>query len=124
MKWSCHGSLCNHSGLAPSLMILEQSVQDSYHNLLLQHLMFHQQRMTGIRYFALCLMSTSILSTSVSCVSRLDVQPGTSFINENYQDTPSTSTSQTTQEAQSHVIPTSVEEDDHGIEVAHMDNDP
>ncbi|GJR56718.1 hypothetical protein Tco_1407239 [Tanacetum coccineum] len=33
------------------------------------------------------------------------------------------STSQTTQEEQSHVIPTSVEEDDHGIEVAHMDND-
>ncbi|GJW34094.1 hypothetical protein Tco_0054126 [Tanacetum coccineum] len=36
---------------------------------------------------------------------------------------PSTSTLQTTQEEQSHVIPTSVEEDDHGIEVAHMDND-
>ncbi|GJS57791.1 hypothetical protein Tco_0652575 [Tanacetum coccineum] len=39
------------------------------------------------------------------------------------QDTPSTSTSQTTQEEQSYVIPTSVEEDDHGIEVAHMNND-
>ncbi|GKE68442.1 hypothetical protein Tco_1526514, partial [Tanacetum coccineum] len=39
------------------------------------------------------------------------------------QDTPSISTSQTTQEEQSHVIHTSVEEDDHGIEVAHMDND-
>ncbi|GJU47126.1 hypothetical protein Tco_1204392 [Tanacetum coccineum] len=39
------------------------------------------------------------------------------------QDTPSTSTSQTTQEEKSHVTPTSVEEDDHGIEVAHMDND-
>ncbi|GKC64247.1 hypothetical protein Tco_1096845, partial [Tanacetum coccineum] len=36
---------------------------------------------------------------------------------------PSKSTSQTTQEEQSHVIPTSVEEDDHGIEVSHMDND-
>ncbi|GJX04020.1 hypothetical protein Tco_0189936 [Tanacetum coccineum] len=36
---------------------------------------------------------------------------------------PSTSTSQTTQEEQSHVIPTSVEEDDHGIKVAYMDND-
>ncbi|GJR97696.1 hypothetical protein Tco_0269870 [Tanacetum coccineum] len=35
----------------------------------------------------------------------------------------STSTSQTTQEEQSHVIPTSVKEDDHAIEVAHMDND-
>nr|GEU67129.1 hypothetical protein [Tanacetum cinerariifolium] len=39
------------------------------------------------------------------------------------QDTPSISTSQTIKEAQSHVIPTSVEEDDHGIKVAHMDND-
>ncbi|GKA25265.1 hypothetical protein Tco_0711374 [Tanacetum coccineum] len=39
------------------------------------------------------------------------------------QDTPSISTLQTTQEEQSHVILTSVEEDDHGIEVAHMDND-
>ncbi|GKA86963.1 hypothetical protein Tco_0808674 [Tanacetum coccineum] len=39
------------------------------------------------------------------------------------EDKPSTSTSQTTQEEQSHVIPTSVEEDDHGIEVALMDND-
>nr|GEY44705.1 hypothetical protein [Tanacetum cinerariifolium] len=39
------------------------------------------------------------------------------------QDTPSTSTSQNTQEAQSYVIPTNVKEDDHGIEVAHMDND-
>ncbi|GKA98049.1 hypothetical protein Tco_0825943 [Tanacetum coccineum] len=39
------------------------------------------------------------------------------------QDTPSTSTSQTTQEEKYHVIPTSVKEDDHGIEVAHMDND-
>nr|GEU53862.1 hypothetical protein [Tanacetum cinerariifolium] len=38
------------------------------------------------------------------------------------QDTPSKSTSQTIKEAQSHVIPTSVEKDDHGIEVAHMDN--
>nr|GEX53822.1 hypothetical protein [Tanacetum cinerariifolium] len=39
------------------------------------------------------------------------------------QDTPSTSTLQTIKEAQSYVIPTSVEEDDHGIEVARMDND-
>ncbi|GJS85919.1 hypothetical protein Tco_0752460 [Tanacetum coccineum] len=39
------------------------------------------------------------------------------------QDTPSTSTSQTTQEEQSHVIPISVKEDNDGIEVTHMDND-
>ncbi|GKB57866.1 hypothetical protein Tco_0914052 [Tanacetum coccineum] len=39
------------------------------------------------------------------------------------QDTPSTSTSQTTKEAQSHVIPTSVEEEYHDIKVAHMEYD-
>nr|GEU80837.1 integrase, catalytic region, zinc finger, CCHC-type, peptidase aspartic, catalytic [Tanacetum cinerariifolium] len=39
------------------------------------------------------------------------------------QDKPFTSNPQTIKEAQSYVIPTSVEEDDHGINVAHMDND-
>ncbi|GJX25843.1 retrovirus-related pol polyprotein from transposon TNT 1-94 [Tanacetum coccineum] len=38
------------------------------------------------------------------------------------QDVPSTSTSQTTQETPSLVIPLGVEETDHDIEVAHMDN--
>ncbi|GKG39547.1 hypothetical protein Tco_0463692 [Tanacetum coccineum] len=38
------------------------------------------------------------------------------------QDAPSTSSSQTTQETLSPVIPLSVEEADHDIEVAHMDN--
>ncbi|GJX57534.1 hypothetical protein Tco_0287431 [Tanacetum coccineum] len=52
-----------------------------------------------------------IVSTGTPSSTRID------------QDTPSTSTSQTTQEEQSHVTPTSVEEDDHGIKVAHMDND-
>ncbi|GJU96365.1 retrovirus-related pol polyprotein from transposon TNT 1-94, partial [Tanacetum coccineum] len=40
------------------------------------------------------------------------------------QDGPSTSTSQTTQETPSPVIPLGVEEADHDIEVAHMDNNP
>ncbi|GKB82973.1 retrovirus-related pol polyprotein from transposon TNT 1-94, partial [Tanacetum coccineum] len=39
------------------------------------------------------------------------------------QDAPSTSTSQTTQETPSPVIPLGVKETDHDIEVAHMDND-
>nr|GEX62948.1 trans-resveratrol di-O-methyltransferase-like [Tanacetum cinerariifolium] len=52
-----------------------------------------------------------VVSTSTPSSTRTD------------QDTPSTSTSQTIKEAQSYVIPTSVEEDDHGIEVAYMDND-
>ncbi|GKC08517.1 retrovirus-related pol polyprotein from transposon TNT 1-94 [Tanacetum coccineum] len=40
------------------------------------------------------------------------------------QDAPSTSTSQTNQETPSPVISISVEEADHDIEVAHMDNNP
>ncbi|GJX73789.1 probable beta-1,4-xylosyltransferase IRX14 [Tanacetum coccineum] len=40
------------------------------------------------------------------------------------QDAPSTSTSQTNQETPSPVIPLGVEEADHDIEVAHMDNNP
>nr|GEY30208.1 retrovirus-related Pol polyprotein from transposon TNT 1-94 [Tanacetum cinerariifolium] len=40
------------------------------------------------------------------------------------QDAPSPSTSQTPQELQSLVIPSSVEEQFHDIKVAHLDNDP
>ncbi|GJR82091.1 retrovirus-related pol polyprotein from transposon TNT 1-94 [Tanacetum coccineum] len=40
------------------------------------------------------------------------------------QDAPSPSNSQTTPETQSPIIPNDVEEDNHDIEVAHMDNDP
>nr|GEU36360.1 hypothetical protein [Tanacetum cinerariifolium] len=59
----------------------------------------------------------------VAAVQEPVVSTGTPSSTRIDQDTPSTSTSQTTQEAQSYVIPTSVEEDDHGIEVAYMDND-
>ncbi|GKG33337.1 hypothetical protein Tco_0433496, partial [Tanacetum coccineum] len=47
--------------------------------------------------------------------------PSSTTIN---QDAPSTSTSQTPPETLSPVIPLGVEEDDHDIEVAHMDNNP
>ncbi|GJT36734.1 retrovirus-related pol polyprotein from transposon TNT 1-94 [Tanacetum coccineum] len=40
------------------------------------------------------------------------------------QDAPSPSNSQTTPETQSHVIPNDVEEDNHDLDVAHMNNDP
>ncbi|GJU25002.1 retrovirus-related pol polyprotein from transposon TNT 1-94 [Tanacetum coccineum] len=40
------------------------------------------------------------------------------------QDAPSTSDSQTTPETQSPVIPNDVEEDNHDLDVAHMNNDP
>ncbi|GJZ41780.1 hypothetical protein Tco_0588666, partial [Tanacetum coccineum] len=60
---------------------------------------------------------------SVAVVQEPVVSTGTTSSMRIDQDTPSTSTSQTTQEEQSHVIPTRVEKDDHGIELAHMDND-
>ncbi|GJU23488.1 hypothetical protein Tco_1156830 [Tanacetum coccineum] len=63
------------------------------------------------------------LDVSAAVVQEPVVSTGTHLSTRIDQDTPSTSTSQTTQEEQSHVTPTSVEEDDHGIEVAHMDND-
>ncbi|GKA63755.1 retrovirus-related pol polyprotein from transposon TNT 1-94 [Tanacetum coccineum] len=47
--------------------------------------------------------------------------PSSTIIN---QDAPSTSTSQTNQETPSPAIPLSIEEADHDIEVAHMDNNP
>ncbi|GJS16962.1 retrovirus-related pol polyprotein from transposon TNT 1-94 [Tanacetum coccineum] len=40
------------------------------------------------------------------------------------QDAPSTSNSQTTPETQSPIIPNDVEEDNHDLDVAHMNNDP
>ncbi|GJT08485.1 retrovirus-related pol polyprotein from transposon TNT 1-94 [Tanacetum coccineum] len=40
------------------------------------------------------------------------------------QDAPSPSNSQTTPETQSHVIPNDVKEDNHDLDVAHMNNDP
>nr|GEV62172.1 hypothetical protein [Tanacetum cinerariifolium] len=54
----------------------------------------------------------------------LVVSTGTPSVNIIDQDTPSTSTSQTTPETPSPVIPLGVEEADHDIEVAHMDDNP
>ncbi|GJU63123.1 hypothetical protein Tco_1244958 [Tanacetum coccineum] len=64
-----------------------------------------------VQHVLVVVVQEPVVSTGTPSSTRID------------QDTPSTSTSQTTQEEQSHVIPTCVEEDDHGIEVAHMDND-
>ncbi|GJU54934.1 retrovirus-related pol polyprotein from transposon TNT 1-94 [Tanacetum coccineum] len=52
------------------------------------------------------------------------VSTGTPFSTIIDQDPPSTSTSQTNQETPSPVIPLDVEEVDHDIKVAHMDNNP
>ncbi|GJV00436.1 hypothetical protein Tco_1329706 [Tanacetum coccineum] len=56
--------------------------------------------------------SKPIISTDTPSLTTID------------QDAPSTSTSQTTQETSSPVIPLGVEEADHDIKVAHMDNNP
>ncbi|GJY54644.1 hypothetical protein Tco_0446308 [Tanacetum coccineum] len=52
------------------------------------------------------------------------VSTGTPSLTTIDQGAPSTSTSQTNQETPSLVIPLSVEEADHDIEVAHIDNNP
>nr|GFA61203.1 retrovirus-related Pol polyprotein from transposon TNT 1-94 [Tanacetum cinerariifolium] len=52
------------------------------------------------------------------------VSTGSPSFNIINQDAPSTSTSQTTPETPSPIIPLSVEEADHDIEVAHIDNNP
>nr|GEX08622.1 hypothetical protein [Tanacetum cinerariifolium] len=71
---------------------------------------YNCEQTLNISTCSLSLSAEPIVSTSTPSSTRID------------QDTPSISTSQTIKEEQSHVIPTSVREDDHGIEVAHMDN--
>ncbi|GKF99427.1 hypothetical protein Tco_0298210, partial [Tanacetum coccineum] len=50
--------------------------------------------------------------------------PSSTTIDQDDQDAPSPSNSQTTPETQPLVIPNDVEADNHDIEVAHMDNNP
>nr|GFC18954.1 hypothetical protein [Tanacetum cinerariifolium] len=54
----------------------------------------------------------------------LTESPGSPSLTTVDQDAPSPSKSQTTPETQPPVIPQDVEEDNHDIEVAHMENDP
>ncbi|GJU08328.1 hypothetical protein Tco_1124758 [Tanacetum coccineum] len=68
-------------------------------------------------------ISTTSISPHALVVQEPVVSTGTPSSTRIDQDTPSTSTSKTIQEAQSHVIPTSVKEDNHGIEGVLMDND-
>ncbi|GJX65263.1 hypothetical protein Tco_0299606 [Tanacetum coccineum] len=71
--------------------------------------------------------SNDDITNPYECNQTLYVSAGTSnssavaqpVLEADVQDTPSTSISQTIKEAQSHVIPTSVEEDDHGFVVEH-----
>ncbi|GJR96352.1 retrovirus-related pol polyprotein from transposon TNT 1-94 [Tanacetum coccineum] len=57
-------------------------------------------------------------------IPELDVSIGSPSSITVYQDTPSPSNSQTTPETQSPIIPNDVEEDNHDLDVAHMNNDP
>nr|GEW93638.1 retrovirus-related Pol polyprotein from transposon TNT 1-94 [Tanacetum cinerariifolium] len=63
-------------------------------------------------------------ATPYSLLQNLLFQPGTPSSTTIDQDAPSTSTSQTTLETLSPVIPLDVEEAGHDIEVAHIDNNP
>ncbi|GKC38666.1 hypothetical protein Tco_1051050 [Tanacetum coccineum] len=96
-------------------------INDSCKIFHLQHPLSHQQRMTGIHCFNLCLMSTSNLHQMLIIQFLLLQSPSSTTVD---QDAPSTSTSQTTSEQLSSVIPQGVEDDFHDIEVAYMDNDP
>ncbi|GJX16271.1 retrovirus-related pol polyprotein from transposon TNT 1-94 [Tanacetum coccineum] len=88
----------------------------------------------SLMLFAIPLMTVKILYLNPpSCVdpqvpaviaSETDVSTGTPSSTTIDQDAPSTSTSQTPPETPSPVIPLDVEEADHDIEVAHMDNNP
>ncbi|GJU82825.1 retrovirus-related pol polyprotein from transposon TNT 1-94 [Tanacetum coccineum] len=66
----------------------------------------------------------NIPSSTPYLLLRTVVSTGTPSSTTINQDAPSTSTSQTTLETPSLVIPLGVEEVDHNIEVAHMDNNP
>nr|GEU34654.1 retrotransposon protein [Tanacetum cinerariifolium] len=68
-------------------------------------------------------VSACTLNLSAAAVQEPVVSTGTPLSTRIDQDTPSINTSQTTQEAQSYVILTSVKEYNHGIEVAHIYND-
>ncbi|GJT17369.1 retrovirus-related pol polyprotein from transposon TNT 1-94 [Tanacetum coccineum] len=79
---------------------------------------------------AILLMTMKILDSCQTFLLQLLIAPepavltGTPSSTTIDQDAPSTSTSQTPPEITSLVIPLGVEEADHDIEVAHMDNNP
>ncbi|GKD07021.1 hypothetical protein Tco_1186706, partial [Tanacetum coccineum] len=79
---------------------------------------------TSLVVSAILLMMVKILVIDAVIAPKPDVLTGTPSSMTIDQDPPSTSTSQTNQETPSPVIPLGVEEADHDIKVAHMDNNP
>ncbi|GJY44887.1 retrovirus-related pol polyprotein from transposon TNT 1-94 [Tanacetum coccineum] len=94
------------------MTVLQQSVQDSWPNPIVQHLCYTFRELTRICCFNRCSMNFSILHLVL-------IIPATKVD----QDAPSSSNSQTTPETKPPVIPNDVEEDNHDIEVAYMGND-
>ncbi|GJS60580.1 retrovirus-related pol polyprotein from transposon TNT 1-94 [Tanacetum coccineum] len=82
----------------------------------------HRTLVEAARTIALCYPTNN--SEDLVITPEPVVSTGTPSSNTIDQDAPSTSTSQTNLETPSPVIPLSVEEASHDIEVAHMDNNP
>ncbi|GJZ56884.1 retrovirus-related pol polyprotein from transposon TNT 1-94 [Tanacetum coccineum] len=117
------GKLKAKADVGPALheMTPGTSVQDSCHNLLLQHLLSHQQVMTRIycfnRFFDEYFHPSPCVDHPVLEVAALEptVSSGTPSSTSVDQDAPSPSTSQTPQESPSYVIPPDGKEADHDI---------
>ncbi|GJX75468.1 retrovirus-related pol polyprotein from transposon TNT 1-94 [Tanacetum coccineum] len=112
-------------------------IQDSCQTLLLQHHLYHLQELIGIFLFQPLFDELLNPPSSVDRPAPEVIAPiaevvapkpaastGSPSSTTVDQDAPSPSNSQTTPETQSPVISNDVEEDNHDLDVAHMNNDP
>ncbi|GJV47621.1 retrovirus-related pol polyprotein from transposon TNT 1-94 [Tanacetum coccineum] len=124
------GILCypnNDSEDLGKLQAKADIVQDSFQTLLLQYHLYHHRGMNGILCFNKCLMSSPPDSVAspvpvVEALAQIESTGSPSSTSVD-QDALSPSTSQSTHQSQSHVIPLSAKEESHDLEVAHMSND-
>ncbi|GJZ33735.1 copia protein [Tanacetum coccineum] len=110
------------------------AVQDSYQTLLPQHRLYHLREVIGIFCFNRCLLTPppsvdhpapeviAPINEVVAPVPAISASSPSSTTVD--QDAPSPSNFQTTPETQSPILPNYVEEDNHDLDVAHMNNDP
>ncbi|GJY13589.1 retrovirus-related pol polyprotein from transposon TNT 1-94 [Tanacetum coccineum] len=98
-----------HSSSLPYVHNIERIGKYCFNQFLMSTLIFHH---VLILKFRQSLHQNPVVSTGTPSLTTID------------QDAPSSSTSQTTQETSPPVIPLSVEEANHDIEVAHIDNNP
>ncbi|GKC63663.1 putative ribonuclease H-like domain-containing protein [Tanacetum coccineum] len=125
-----------HSSLEPALHEMTPThVQDSCQTLLLQHRLYHLQELIRIFCFNHCLMNYSILhlvlihqhlKSLLQCrsISSNTLHHRFHPPQQLLSSAPSPSNSQTSPETQSPVISNDVEEENHDLDVAHMNNDP